>query len=219
MNLNDRQRKLLFAGLVVVLALAGVYLTVAAPGGGKDGPDERRRAAVTAPPAVPTGPASPPPGIQTPVKPGDFDIYRLLPFSQAEFTTAADTAQRFVAAYGTYRFDEDPRAYVGRLAGLVGDDLRTQLERDASAPALQDARRAEQVVAEGTATLDRVRDIGDNTLIFLVTGKQQVTKRGTRAADSRQYLVTVLRNGGSLRVSSFEPADWGQAGDTGSGTG
>ncbi|MFF5260679.1 hypothetical protein ACFY4C_17190 [Actinomadura viridis] len=31
MNLTDRQRKFVFAGLVVVLAVVGVYLTVAAP--------------------------------------------------------------------------------------------------------------------------------------------------------------------------------------------
>ncbi|TDD68388.1 hypothetical protein [Actinomadura rubrisoli] len=214
MNLNDRQRKLLFAGLVVLLALVGVYLTVAAPDGDSGDADDRPSAAATVP-AGPTGPASPPPGIQSPVKPGDFDLYRLLPFSQQEFATAADLAQRFVAAYGTYRFDEDPKVYVGRLTGMVTDGLRGEIERGATSPGIQDDRRQKQIVAQGTATLDRVRDIEDNSIIFLVTGKQQVTKGGAAGDDSKQYAVTVARDGGSLKVYAFQPADTGQAGDTG----
>jgi len=214
MNLNDRQRKLLFAGLVVVLAVVGVYLTVAAPDGTKDHSGDRPGAVPTNQ-AGPSGPASPPPGIQNTVNPGNFDIYRLLPFSQQEFASAADLAQRFIGAYGTYRFDEDPKVYVGRMAGFVTDGLHGELERGATAPGIQDERRRQQIVAEGTATLDRVRDIEDNSIIFLVTGKQQATKGGTQSSDSKQWAVTVARDGGSLKVYSFEPADAGQAGDTG----
>ncbi|MFF5260678.1 hypothetical protein ACFY4C_17185 [Actinomadura viridis] len=165
--------------------------------------------------AGPTGPASPPPGIAGSVSPGDFDVYRLLPFSQQEFATAADLAQRFTAAYGTYRFDEDPQVYTGRLSGMVTEALLEELRRGAGSPGMLDERRRQQTVAEGSATLDRVRDIEDNSIIFLVTGKQQVTKEGRKAQESRQYAVTVARDGGSLRVYAFEPADAGQAGDTG----
>ncbi|MFI0351572.1 hypothetical protein [Actinomadura sp. 9N407] len=212
MNLTDRQRKLMFAGLVVVLAVVGVYLTVAAPDDQGDG------GAGSTPPTVtagPTGPASPPPGISGTVTAGDFDLYRLLPFSRQEFATAADLAQRFTAAYGTYRFDEDPKVYGDRLAGMVTEQLRGELERGAAAPGLLEERRRQQTVATGTATLDRVRDIEDNSVIFLVTGKQQITKGGKQAQDSRQYAVTVARDGGSLRVYAFAPAEAGQAGDTG----
>ncbi|QXJ24460.1 hypothetical protein AGRA3207_005789 [Actinomadura graeca] len=214
MNLNDRQRKVLFAGLVVALALVGVYLTVASPGDEQDDPSDRPSAAVSAT-AGPTGPASPPAGIHSAVNPGDFDVYRLLPFSRQEFATAADLAQRFVAAYGTYRFDENPQAYIGRLSGLVTDELRGELARGAAAPGILDERRQQQVVAVGSSTLDRVRDIEDNSIIFLVTGKQQITRAGKDGADSKQYAVTVARDGGSLKVYSFQPAEAGQAGDTG----
>ncbi|WP_067455738.1 hypothetical protein [Actinomadura macra] len=214
MNLNDRQRKLLFAGLVVVLALVGVYLTIAAPDDDSDGPADRPSAAASAT-AGPTGPASPPAGIPGAVNPSDFDVYRLLPFSRQEFATAADLAQRFVAAYGTYRFDENPQAYIGRLSGYVTDELRGELARGAAAPGILDERRQQQIVAEGSSTLDRVRDIEDNSIIFLVTGKQQLTKGGRSSGDSKQYAVTVARDGGSLKVYSFQPADAGQAGDTG----
>ncbi|WP_433333863.1 hypothetical protein [Spirillospora sp. CA-294931] len=210
MNLSDRQSKLLFGGLVVGLTAVGVYLTVAAP---DDEPERSKpRSVVT---TGPTAPVAPPPGIATPVSPDSFDVYRLLPFSQQEFATAADLAQRFTAAYGTFRFDEEPRAYADRLAGMVTEQLGGELQRSAAAPGLQEERRAQQIVATGTATLDRVRDIENNSIIFLVTGKQQVTKAGKRSDDSKQYAVTVARDGGSLKVYAFEPADAGQEGDTG----
>ncbi|MEU8801476.1 hypothetical protein [Spirillospora sp. NPDC048819] len=210
MNLNDRRRRLLFAGLVVVLAAVGVYLTVAGPGGEADDPGPGPAAT-----GAPTTPASSPPGIEGAVNPGDFDIYRLLPFSQTEFATAADLARRFVAAYGTYRFDETPQTYTGRLSGLVTGELRAQLERDAATPGLLEERRRDQIVAEGSATLDRVRNIEDNSIVFVVTGRQQITEGDTGSSDSKQYAVTVAREGGSLRVYAFQPADVGQAGDTG----
>ncbi|MFC9972726.1 hypothetical protein ACFVH6_17735 [Spirillospora sp. NPDC127200] len=210
MNPTDRQRKFLFGGLVVALTAVGVYLTVAAP----DSEAERPTAPPSSAAPIPsTGPASPPPGIATAVEPGAFDIYRLLPFSNQEFATAAGIAQRFTAAYGTFRFDETPQAYLARLNGLVTDELRVELERGASAPGMLEERRRQQAVATGSATLDRVRTIEDNSIIFLVTGKQRLTKGGKESDASEQYAVTVARNGGALRVYAFEPADAGQAGD------
>ncbi|MEU5880303.1 hypothetical protein [Spirillospora sp. NPDC047279] len=214
MNLTDRQRKLLFVGLVVALAAVGIYLTMAAP----DDSPETAGARSSAAPSVsagPTGPASPPPGIGGAVSPGNFDIYRLLPFSQQEFTTAADTAQRFIAAQSTYRYDEDPKIFISRVTPLATDQLLDEIERGATSPGVLDDRRAQQIVAEGSATLDRVRDIEDNSIIFLITGKQQLTKSGKKSTTSQQYAVTVARDGASLKVYAFEPADAGQAGDTG----
>lgn len=211
MNLSDRQRRLVFAGLVVLLAGIGVFLTVSQP----DSEDDPEPSALPSVSAGPTGPASPPPGIPGQVDPGRFDVYRLLPFSRTDAATAADLAQRFVAAYGTYRFDEQPQAYVGRLRPLVTEALLGELERGATAPGLVEQRRQQKVVAAGTATLDRIRDIEDNSIIFLVTGVQEVTKGSGTSRDSKQYAVTVARDGASLRVYAFQPADVGQQGDTG----
>src|SRR5262249_24447864 len=119
------------------------------------------------------------------------------------------------AAYGTYRFDEDPKAYTLRLQGMVTDQLRAEIERSSSSPGLLEQRRQDQAVADSTATLDRIRDIETTSVIFLVTGDQQLTKAGPRSQDKQRYAVTVTRDGGSWRVYSFEPADAGQAGDTG----
>lgn len=211
MNLDDRQRKIVFAVLVAVLAAVGVYLTVAAPERGGGEPDAEPTIAAT----VPAGPASPPPGIQAAVNPEDFDIYRLLPFSRTEFAGAAEVARKFVAAYGTYRYDEAPQKYTERLSGLVTDQLLAELARGHSSAGLVAQRKKDKTVATGSASLERVRDIGDNSIIFLVTGTQQVTGGGDETGESRQWAVTVVRDGGSLQVYAFEPADAGQAGDTG----
>ncbi|GAA2075441.1 hypothetical protein [Actinomadura alba] len=212
MDLTDRQRKFTFVGLVLALAGVGIYLTLPARGDGTE-PVEQRPA--TSAPAVPVPPTTAPPGIESSVAPDDFDIYRLLPFSRRDFAGAADLAQRFTAAYGTYRYDEDPRTYVQRLRGMVTDQLRAEFERSSSAPGMLEERKAGQVVAESTASVDSIRDIEANSLIFLVTGRQQLTTAGVKTEESKRYAVTVSRDGGSWRIYAFEPAGQGQAGDTG----
>ncbi|MFC5187339.1 hypothetical protein [Actinomadura harenae] len=215
MNLSDRHRKILFGVLVVALAAVGVYLTAASPSQHKSAPRAARSTPVTG--GGPAAPASPPAGISSQVDSGNFDVYRLLPFGRQEFATAADTAQRFVAAYGTYRFDEQPQAYAARLQPLVNDQVGQQITQGFAAPGIQQQRQQDHTVATCTASLDQVRDIGNNSIIFLVTGKQQISKSGGGSNDSRQWAVTVARDGNALKVSAFEPADVGQAGDTGGG--
>ncbi|MFV2179645.1 hypothetical protein ACFHW2_08500 [Actinomadura sp. LOL_016] len=212
MNLDDRQRKIVFGVLVAALAAVGVYLTVAGPERASGEPEDRRPSAAA---TAPTGPASPPPGIRTAVNPEDFDVYRLLPFSRAEFATAAEVAQKFVSAYATYRYDEEPQKYAERLSGLATEQLRAELGGGHSSAGLVAKRQEERTVATGTASLEQVRDIGDNSIIFLVTGTQKVTAGGKETSEDKRWAVTVVRDGGSLRVYAFEPADAGQAGDIG----
>jgi hypothetical protein len=210
MDLTDGQRKLAFAGIVVALAAVGIYLTL--PNSASSKPTS---AATATPPAGAPAPATSPPGISSTISPGSFDIYRLLPFSQRDFATAADMAQRFTAAYGTYRFDEDPAAYGQRLRPFVTDELLTDLERSAATPGLVDERKHDQVVATGSGAIDSIRDIEANSVIFVVTGRQQLSTAAGPSEDSRRYAVTATRDGGVWRVYAFEPADAGQAGDTG----
>ena len=210
MDLTDRQRKLVFAGIVVALAAVGVYLTLPNTAASKP-----TSAATTTPPAAAPAPATSPPGISSTVSPGNFDIYRLLPFSQRDFATAVDMVQRFTAAYGTYRYDEDPAAYGQRLRPFVTGELLTDLERSAATPGLVEERKNDQVVATGSAVIDSIRDIEANSVIFVVTGRQQLSTAAGPSEDSRRYAVTATRDGGLWRVYAFEPADAGQAGDTG----
>lgn len=216
MNLSDGQRRLVFAGMVVVLAAIGVYLTLATPETSTDQTEPRGNVATAPPPtSAPAAPAATPSGIESTITPENFDIYRLLPFPRREFAGAAALAQQFTAAYGTYRYDEDPQAYIARLEPLATEPLTTELARSVSAPGLLEQRREERVVAQGSATLDRVRDIEANSIIFLVTGHQEVTRSGKTVQEDKQFSVTVSRDGGSFQVYAIELAEVGQAGDTG----
>jgi hypothetical protein len=206
MDLTDRQRRLLFVALVVVLAAVGVFLTL---GGGSR--DDAGAARTERPSSTPTTvPVAPPESLPPTTGPSpSYDIYSFLPFSRKDFNVAADVARRFTAAYGTYRFDEDPKTYAGRLRGMVTADLAGQLERDASAPGLLDQRRQDQEVSTSDARLDTIRDMGKDRLIFLVTGTQHIMRGGSASVTSQQYAVTMTRSGGGWVVFAFQPADIG----------
>ena len=205
MDLTDRQRKLLFAGLVVVLAAAGVFLTI---GGGSHRKAGAGRTSTPTPTASQAGTSAPPVVAPTP-SPGSYDIYSLLPFSQKDFSTAADVARRFTAAYGTYRFDEDPKAYVDRLRGMATSDVVTQIQQGAVAPGVLAQRKQDQEVSTSDATLDSLRDMAKDQIIFLATGRQHVTKGGKTSDVTQQYAVTMTRSGGGWVVFAFAPADVG----------
>ncbi|WP_106402998.1 hypothetical protein [Actinocorallia populi] len=211
MNLNDdRQRRVLFAGMAAVLVLLGLWLWWPRP---DTEPVERDGAPVAS--APPAAPATPPPGIDELVDPESFDVYRLLPFGREDFATAATTAQQFVSRYGTYRYDETPQTYLDRLRPLVNDQVHDDLLAAASSPGILEQRKADRTVAEGSASLNSIRTIGGTSITFVVTGIQQVTEAGTTGQDSEQWAVTVQNTGGSWKVYSFGPADVGQDGESG----
>ncbi|MFB9839265.1 hypothetical protein [Actinoallomurus acaciae] len=207
MDLTDRQRKWLFGGLVVVLAAVGVFLTI---GGSGRHHGARAEHASTPTPSTPPSTSSSVPPVSGPTpSPGSYDIYSLLPFTQKDFTTAADVARRFTAAYGTYRFDEDPQAYLDRMRNLVTSDVLNQLQQGAAAPGVIAQRKQDQESSTCDATLDSIRDMSKDQLIFLATGKQHITKGGKTSDSSQQYAVTMARSGGGWVVYAFAPADVG----------
>src|SRR3954452_820191 len=142
MEFNDRQRKLLFAGIVVALVVLGLWLTWPRP----DTTPVKRPSVASTSTVVPTQ-APPAPGITATVAPDTFDIYRLLPYTRTEFAAAASVAQRFTASYGTYRFDEDPQTYLSRLRPFVVDQLFTELTKAAATPGELEERRTAKTVA------------------------------------------------------------------------
>lgn len=206
MDLTDRQRKLLFAALVVLLVAAGIFLTV---GRGRRHVGAAHPTA-TSSAAAPATPAGPPPAASgPPPSPGSYDIFSMLPFTRQDFNAAADDARRFTVAYGTYRYDEDPKAYAGRLQPLVTADLAAQLQRDAAAPGLLQQRQQDKEVSTSDARLDSIRDFEKDQIIFLVTGTQHISKGGSNSDTTGQYAVTVTRSGGGWVVYAFQPADVG----------
>ncbi|GAB2812865.1 hypothetical protein GCM10022221_08170 [Actinocorallia aurea] len=208
---NDRQRRLLFAGIAAALVALGLWLAWPRPDTsrttGADGP------AATAPVTPPPAPATSPPGIAGEVDADAFDIYRLLPFSREGFATAAATAQQFVGAYGTYRFDEGPQAYLDRLRPLVDDTVYADLRAGASSLGVQEARKEAQEVAAGSASLDSVRTFGPTSVTFVVTGTQEVASTAGDSTESKSWAVTVQAEGGAWRVFAFAPSDVGEDGE------
>ena len=210
MELNDRQRKFLFAGLVVLLAAVGVYLTVGGGGGHRKASTKHAASSTPTPSTPAAAPVTGPPVAAPSPSPSGYDIYSMLPFTQKDFATAADVARRFTIAYGTYRFDEPPGAYVDRMRALVTPDLANQLQQDSAAPGVAAQRQQDQEVSTSTATLDSLRDIAKDQLIFLATGKQHISTKGGKSSDSsQQYAVTVTRSGGGWVVYAFAPSDQG----------
>ena len=206
MDLTDRQRKLLFAALVVLLVAAGIFLTVGRGGRRHTG---AARGTPSPSPRVTAPAGTPPPVSGPPPSPGSYDIFSMLPFTRQDFTIAADVARRFTVAYGTYRYDEDPNAYVARLRPLVTADLAAQLQRDSAAPGLLQQRQQDKEVSTSDARLDAIRDFEKDQIIFLVTGTQHISKGGSTSDTTEQYAVTVTRSGGGWVVYAFQPADVG----------
>jgi hypothetical protein len=209
-EMNDRQRKLVFAGIVVALAFIGIYLTLPSP----DSPEKHATPKPIGDSALPTGPTTAPPGISTPITADTFDIYKLLPFSKSDFATAADVGQRFMVAYETYRFDDTQQTFTQRFQGLLTTDLQNQLVQSFFAPGLIDQRKQDQEVAQGSATIDSVRTFGATSITFLITGHQQLSKAGHVSPVNQQFAVTVAHVGTSWQTYSVEPSNFGQSGDT-----
>ena len=205
MDLTDRQRKLLFAGLVIVLAAVGVFLTI----GGAD--DDRHAVPAIEHAHAERGaePASAPPVTGPPPSPGSYDIYSMLPFSKKDFNAAADVAQRFTVAYGTYRLTRTrrrTRPYARHGHPRPGDASSPQ---GASAPG--PARAAEA----GPRDLHLRRRAGLAPQTWQRTsssssrpGTQHVTKGGKTSDTSEQYAVTVMPSPAAAGWSiAFAPAD------------
>ena len=103
MDKASAQRKAVFAAIVVALAALGIYMFMpGALGAGRS----RQTARDGAPCGHPAGPATPAPASPAPAPASAArrrapDIYRWLPFTQAELTSAARVVTEFSGAYGT----------------------------------------------------------------------------------------------------------------------
>ncbi|MFG1947973.1 hypothetical protein [Nonomuraea sp. NPDC048826] len=203
---GDR-RGLVFAAIVVVLAAVGLYLTMWPDSG--EPAAERQPAA----PRTTTSPVVPATPLAT-ASDAPFDVYAYLPMSKEQLAAAADLAERFTAEYATFRHDEDPAAYAARVRRYTTADLGNVLVRTLTSPGSVEQNRADQVVSTATAKLKEIRQIEKASIVFVVTGSQQITaKSGTRQV-SADYAVTVSQLGSDWRVFDLQPANEGQEGDT-----
>jgi hypothetical protein len=202
---GDR-RGLAFAAIVVVIAVVGIYLTM--------WPDSGEQAAEqpTAGRTV-TVSASPPTKALATASAAPFDIYSYLPMSKEQLAAAADVAERFTAAYGTFRYDEEPAAYVSRVKAFTTADLANVLSRTLTSPGTVERNRADEVVSAGAAKMKEIRQVEKSSIVFVVTGTQQITAKSGGKQLTDDYAVTVSQLGSDWRVFDLQPADDGQDGD------
>jgi hypothetical protein len=163
----------------VLAATAGVVLLAAALTIG--GPN-RQESPGSTPPAT---------SIVRHSQPGPPNADLLLPLSPEEISRAAQLARAFVAAYGTYRYDETPDAYTRRLTPMTDRALRLLITQSANNRALLAQRRRGHVVSTGDAQLDGIRALTAGSIIFLLTGVEHVTTDGKHSDQTARYAVTV----------------------------
>lgn len=203
---GDR-RGVVFAAIVVVLAAVGLYLTM-----WPDSSDPAAGPERTAAPRTTTSPVIPATPLAT-ASDAPFDVYSYLPMSKEQLAAAADLAERFTAEYATFRHDEDPAAYVERIRRYTTADLGNVLARTLTSPGTVEQHRADQVVSTGSAKVREIRQIEKSSIIFVVTGTQQITAKSGSRQLTEDYAVTVSQLGTDWRVFDLQPASEGQEGD------
>lgn len=203
----------------VAAVLLAVALTVSRPGRQQAPPSPPPSASPSAPPSASPSPSSSASGTQ----PGSPSADQLLPVAPQEITRAAQLARHFVAAYGTYRFDETPDTYLNRLTPMMDGELRRQITKSASAGALLTQRRRDQVISTADARLDGIRDLSAGSIIFLATEIEHLSSGGKHSDQVARYAVTVT-NTHSGTGTDFGTGDWAvtaielaSIGDTGDG--
>ncbi|MCK2213109.1 hypothetical protein MF672_004745 [Actinomadura sp. ATCC 31491] len=195
-----------FAAIVVVIAAVGVYLMWA---DWEDPPEQAAQA------AQPTRVAIATPTPLATASDAPFDVYSYLPMKKEQLAAAADLAERFTAAYGTFRYDEDPAAYAARLKAYATPELGNLLERTLTSAGTVEQNRDDEIVSQATAKLKEIRQVGKDSIIFVVTGTRQVTARSGDKRLTEEYAVTVSEDGNDWRIFDIMPAGEGQDGDTG----
>ncbi|MET7328675.1 hypothetical protein [Nonomuraea sp. NPDC005650] len=201
---GDR-RGVAFAAVVVVIAAVGIYLTM--------WPDSQDRAE---PRQEPTGVVSAPAPANTPLATASaapFDVYSYLPMRKEQLAATADLAERFTAAYGTFRYDEDPAAYAARVKAYTTAELGNELTRTMTSAGTIEQNRNDQTVSTATARLKEIRQIEKSSIIFVVASARQVTAKSGNQTTQEEYAVTVTQSGADWRIFDIRPAAEGQEGD------
>ncbi|QFY12720.1 hypothetical protein GBF35_44625 [Nonomuraea phyllanthi] len=202
------KRGVAFAALVVVIAAVGIYLTMWPDSGDDLAESPQETAAVAS--------ASAPPASRTPLATASaapFDVYAYLPMTKEQLSAAADVAERFTAAYGTFRYDEDPAAYASRVKAYTTPELGNQLTRTITSAGTVEQNRDDQIVSTATAGLKEIRQIEKTSIVFVVTATRQVAAKSGDRQVTEEYAVTVSQSGADWRIFDILPASEGQDGD------
>ncbi|MGP3957536.1 hypothetical protein ACTWPT_16170 [Nonomuraea sp. 3N208] len=200
---GDR-RGLAFAAIVVVIAAVGIYLTWAdTEDPAQPVPQATRATSMAVASGTPLATASTAP----------FDVFNYLPMKKEQLAAAADVAERFTAAYGTFRYDEEPAAYADRVKAYTTPELGNMLTRTMTSAGTIEQNRNDEVVSTATARLKEIRQIEKNSIVFVVVGTRQVAAKSGNKQLTEEYAVTVSQSGTDWRIFEMMPAAEGQFGD------
>jgi hypothetical protein len=211
MDLTSAQRKLVFAGVVLVLAALGAFLII--PNTlDRSSTGHGRAVGLTAPLATPTqAPAAQPtttPG-STPAPGTGPDIYTWLPFSQAGLAAAADLVHKFAAAYASYTYTQSTASYERQFSGLATTSLIAVLARGFATPGVAQLRTQQQQIATGSGRITAIRGFGSNNITFIVAITQKVTGTKGSKQTTTSYAVTVTGAGSTWQAEDLELASAG----------
>ncbi|MFI0453128.1 hypothetical protein [Actinomadura sp. 6N118] len=144
------------------------------------------------------------------------DVRSLLPVTEADLAAGADLARRFIAAYGSYRYDQTPDDYLSALHPMATDELYARLGRSAEDPTVRTARIRDHIAVTAHAQVNGIRDLQAHSIIFIVTGHQRIQRAGQQSQDTETFAVTLSRPPGrqaGWKVANLATADTGQEGD------
>lgn len=214
MELTPGRQRLLFAVVVILLALLGIYLVGpgrshgAAPAASASTAPANPAAAVSPSPlGVPSAVAAPTPVPVTPVK--GANIYNWLPFTQQDLSTAAGVTLAFAAAYETYTYSDTAAAYAARLSSLVTADLGQTLESQFAPPGAQQQRAQGHLVSKSSGSIVQIRSFGATpqaSITFVVDITVQTTQSAKTTSVTNQWAVTAVTAPGGWAVHDIEPA-------------
>ncbi|MFB4270200.1 hypothetical protein [Nonomuraea sp. GTA35] len=201
---GDR-RGVAFAAVVVVIAAVGIYLTMWPDSSDQATPEPEASIATSSAVASSTPLAT--------ASAAPFDIYAYLPMQKEQLAAAADLAERFTAAYGTFRYDEDPAAYAERLKVYSTPELAGTLTRTVTSAGFVEQNRVDQTVSTATARLKEIRQVEKSSVVFVITASRQVTAKSGNKLAQEEYAVTVSQLGADWRIYDILPSTEGQEGD------
>jgi hypothetical protein len=202
-DLSPRQRRAVFAAVVIVLGALGYYLVVPAVTHSRGQP----RAVASPTPvgaATATAPASPVTAPAAAAEAGGVNIYAWLPFTQQDLAAAASVVVRFSVDYDTFSYTEGAADYVGGMGGLITGQLAATLRAAYQVPGVAKLRTSQQQVSTGTAAISSLRAFGPASMTFTVNAGQQLVTRDGTSTGSTQYAVTVTGAGTGWQVSDIE---------------
>ncbi|WP_017624062.1 hypothetical protein [Nocardiopsis chromatogenes] len=215
-TLTDRQQRVVFGVLVVVLVAFGIYLSIGGFGGGDEqadgGQGQQQADGGNAGAEEPGAPATAVPSPIPTTDVEDMQVLDWLPLSEDELKAAAATAQGFAEAYGTIDYTAPQEEYFASLEELAADDYAQTLAQSSGAGALWDEMAEKETVAQGRADIESIRSFSDDSVVFVVKAQSIVENEDGADENLGDFAVTVQKARGGWQVYDFQPADAGNLG-------